>query len=101
MVDVEVDYDNRVAVLKDETKQRAHLTVSKAPGGTIFFMVSTSQGKVPAALAGKFSSLEAGIKHVTQYLNNRAKSNGVKRKAYRDNLEERIQNASKSDTKGK
>lgn len=100
MVDVEYDYVQNRALVKDETKQITSLRVVKSLGGFIFYHVEVEKGKVPSELTGKFSSLQAGVKACAHYLEHRAKSQQLKRKTYRDGLEKRIEkkNAAKSNT---
>lgn len=67
MVDVKINYDKKTAEIACPTKSQATFTVNTAPGGYIFYEVSTSKGKVPQELAGRWSGLDVAVKAVSKY----------------------------------
>jgi hypothetical protein len=88
MVDVDINYDKKTAEIACPTKSQAKFKVNTAPGGYIFYEVSISKGKVPEALAGRWSGLDVAVKAVTKYFEQMVPTKMTKVKANQKRAEE-------------
>ena len=91
MVDVnfETNYDKKISVATCPEKSKATFTIHTAPGGFIFYRVTSDQGRVPEELSGKFTSIEKAQAAIRTYFNNMKPSIGVRRDEVRARIEKK------------
>ena len=79
MVDVDIDYNQKKAIVKCPDKTKATYTISPAPGGFIFYKIDVDTGAVNKDLAGRYSGLDVAVKMLTKHLNDMPKTMTVRR----------------------
>ena len=102
MVDVEfeIDRDKQTLIARCPEKLVSPIHVKKSAGGFCFFEVHLENGKVPAVLSGKYSSLSKAQEAVHKYLNTIKPSRTVRRDENTRVREERKkQNATEPNSK--
>lgn len=99
MVDAEVNYEKKTALVSCPTKSKSSFKIKTAPGGFIFYEVSATTGKVPEELSGRFSGLDVAVKAVTKHYELMPKSKAVKLANNRKRAEEH-RNATAGHTEG-
>ena len=86
MVDLEINRDEQWVVFSTD-KMKAKYKLTKDRSGHRFFEFSVDKGALPKELRGKFSSLEKGIKHFTNYERTLKKSHRVRRDEWQEEKE--------------
>ena len=78
-VEFEVDYNKKLSIAKCPSKTKTIYTVSPAPGGFIFYHITTSSGPVAYELSGRYTSLDKANEAIRYYVTNMKKSIGARR----------------------
>jgi hypothetical protein len=74
------------------------INVQKKPNDHHFFEIRFETGSVPEELSGRYSSVQAGVKAVENYLRNKRPTAAVRRDAYTEERKQR--NATETRTEG-
>jgi len=80
-VEFEVDYNKKLSIAKCPSKTKTIYTVSPAPGGFIFYHITTNSGPVAYELSGRYTSLDKANEAIRYYVTNMKKSIGARRDA--------------------
>lgn len=80
-VEFDINYDKKLSTARCPSKTKTVYTVSPAPGGFIFYHITTNSGPIAYELSGRYTSLDKANEAIRHYVTNMKKSIGARRDA--------------------
>lgn len=100
-VNVEINYDKKMAKVSCPEKTKAEFTISRAPGGFIFYEIATTHGELHNDLQGKFSGLDVAVKFLTKHIQDMKQTHGARSEELaKDRAKRKETKNAKDDAKG-